>query len=72
MNIVYSETPFSTNSFHVETSKMVCFANHMVGFYVIWDFNEIYFSTEHNSNIMNFMSMAYFSIINLILVVDEI
>ena len=24
-----------TNSFHVETSQLVCFANHLIGFYMI-------------------------------------
>ena len=49
MNIAYSEMPFSTNSFHVETSQFVCFPNQLIDFYMIWGFNEIYFEIERNS-----------------------
>ena len=64
MNIVYSEMPFSTNSFHVETRQLVCFPNHLIDFYMIWGFNEIYFETEHNSNTMKLMSMTFNHLLN--------
>ena len=72
MIIVYLEMSFTTNWLHVETSQLVCFANHLIGFYMIWSFNKIYFWTEHNSTKMNLISMTYFSIIYLILLKDEI
>ena len=33
MNIVYLEILFSTDSFHAKNSQLVCFANHLIGFY---------------------------------------
>ena len=53
MNIVYSEMPFSTDSFQVDTSQLVCFANHLIVFYMMRGFNKIYFKSGHNTNIMN-------------------
>ena len=66
MNIAYSEMPFSTNSFHVETSQSVCFPNQLIDFYMIWGFNEIYFETEPNS-ICQWPSITYLN-----LLIDEI
>ena len=71
MNIVYSEIPFSANSFYIEASQLVWFANHLIDFYMIWGFNKI-FLTEHKSSKMNLVSVTYFSIIYIILVIDEI
>ena len=64
MNIVYSEMPFSTDSFQVDTSQLVCFANHLIVFYMMWGFNKIYFKSEHNTNIMNLMSMTFNHFLN--------
>ena len=33
MNIVYLEILFSTDPFHAKNSQLVCFANHLIGFY---------------------------------------
>ena len=48
MNIttVCSETPFSENSFHLETSLLICIKNQMMGFSMIQVLNERYFQTN--------------------------
>ena len=48
MNIttVSSETNFSQNLFHIETSELSCIANRMTGFYMIQVLTERYFQTN--------------------------
>ena len=48
MNIttVCSETPFSKNLFHIETSQLICIANQITDFYMIQVFTERYFQTN--------------------------
>ena len=41
--VVCSEIPFSKNSYHTETSQLICFANEMIGFYMIQVLTERYF-----------------------------
>ena len=45
---VCSETRFTKNSYHIETSKLQRFANQLTGFYMIRDFTERYFLTDYN------------------------
>ena len=59
MIIVYSEIPFSKNSYHVDNSQSTCFANQLTGYYMIEGSTEIYFLTDYNSTIMNLMTMTY-------------
>ena len=44
---VYSETPFSKNSYHVETSQLIYFANPLAGFYMMGVFTEWCFQTDY-------------------------
>ena len=48
MNIttVSSETPFSQNLFHLQTSLLIYNANQMTGFYMIQVLTESYFQTN--------------------------
>ena len=43
---VCSETPFSKNSFHIETSELICITNQMTAFYVIQVLTERYFQAN--------------------------
>lgn len=72
MITVYLEISFSTNSYHVEACHLIFFANQLADFYMTRGFTERYFNTEHNSTIMTLMLTAYFLIIYLILLIDEI
>ena len=38
--ILCSETPFSKNSYHIETSQPICKANKLTGFYMIQVFTK--------------------------------
>ena len=50
--VVCSEIPFSKNSYHMETSQLICLANRMTGFYMIQVFTERYFRTDINSKFL--------------------
>ena len=50
--VVCSEIPFSKNSYHMETSQLICLANRMTGFYMIQVFTERYFRTDINSKLL--------------------
>ena len=50
--IVCSEIPFSENSYHMETSRLICFANRMTGFYMIQVFTKRYFRVDINSKFL--------------------
>ena len=39
--------PFSKNLYHVKTSKFICFANLVTGFYMMRVFAERYFRTKY-------------------------
>ena len=40
---ICSEIPFSKNSYHIKTSRLICSANQLTGFYMIRVFTETYF-----------------------------
>ena len=50
--VVCSEITFSKNTYHMETSQLICFANRMPGFYMIQVFTERYFRTDINSKFL--------------------
>ena len=35
---IWSEIPFSENRYHIETSQLICNANQLTGFYMMWFF----------------------------------
>ena len=43
---VCSEMPFSKNSYHIETSQLICKALQLTGFYIIRVFSEKCFRTD--------------------------
>ena len=46
--VACSEIPLSKNSYHMETSQLICFANRLTGFYMIEVFTKRYFRTDIN------------------------
>ena len=62
MIIVYSEIPLSKNSYHMETSQLICFANQLTGYYMIQGSTKRYFYTEYNFTILNLMAMTYLAL----------
>ena len=66
MTTVCSETSFSKNSFHTETSQLICIANQMTGFYMIQVLTKRYFQTnfslvKHVIDLMQIMLSKSFS-----------
>ena len=43
---VYSETSFSKNSYHIETSQLICIANQLTSFFMIPVFTEKHFRSD--------------------------
>ena len=50
--VVCSKVSFSKNSYHMETSQVICFATRTTGFYIIQVFTERHFRTDINSKFL--------------------
>ena len=50
--IIYSEIPFNKNSYHIETSQLICKANELTGFYMTPVLTERSFRTDIKSYIL--------------------
>ena len=58
MIIVYSDITLSKNSYHVETSKSICFASQLTGYYMM-QVSKTFLNRMYYSSIINLMTMTY-------------